>query len=478
MTARVAVIGAGYAGLAAAVELAAAGIKVDVFEASRTLGGRARSIEIKDAAGSLTVDNGAHILVGAYRETLRLIEKVGAGPSQADFPPVGGSETNLRARGANKVGADEATALQGGRANNALLAVADDGTALKRQSLRLEFPGHMKLSAPRLPAPLHLAWALLTAQGLSFSEKFAAIRFMRALKKCRFRLPRDITAKQLIANQPRRVRRLLWEPLCLAALNTPVASASAQVFLNVLRDSLAAERAASDLLLPATDFSTLFPEPAARYLAAHGGRVLRSTRITAIEKSGAGWTASGQETHGPYDHLILAVAPYHLPKLLAPHAELAPLIAQVESLTWQPIFTVYLAYPATVRLPFAMVGNTAGHAQWLFDRGILCGQHGLIAAVISGDGPHQTLDHAALAIAIHGEIATLQPGLPAPMNSWVIEEKRATFACTPGLQRPPTATACANLWLAGDYVAGDYPATIEGTVRSGVAAARALLQAV
>ncbi|MDP2170941.1 MAG: hydroxysqualene dehydroxylase HpnE [Rhodocyclaceae bacterium] len=431
MVQRVAVIGAGYAGLAAAVELAAAGSKVDVFEASRTLGGRARAVELKDEMSGLTVDNGAHILVGAYRETLRLMEKVGAGGTAS--------------------------------------------SKLKRENLHLEFPGQVKISAPRLPAPLHLAWALLSAQGLSFSEKFAAIRFMRALKKCRFHLPRDISAKQLIANQPRRVRRLLWEPLCLAALNTPVASASAQVFLNVLRDSLAAERAASDLLLPATDFSQLFPEPAARYIAAHGGRVLRSTRITAIEKDGDTWTASGQETHGLYDHLILAVAPYHLPKLLAPHARLASLIEQVASFTWQPIFTVYLAYPTTVRLPFAMVGSTAGHAQWLFDRGALCGQHGLIAAVISGDGPHQALDHSALAAAIHGEIARLLPGLPASQRSWVIEEKRATFACTPGMQRPPTVTACANVWLAGDYVAGDYPATLEGAIRSGVAAAHAII---
>ncbi len=438
MNTRVAVIGAGYAGLAAAVEVAAAGLQVDVFEASRTLGGRARSIELKDGAGCLTVDNGAHILVGAYRETLRLMEKVGA--------------------------------------DNELPCAA-----LKRHPLHLEFPGQLRISAPRLPAPLHLAWALLTAQGLAFGEKLAAIRFMRALKKCRFRLPRDISAQQLIANQPRRVRRLLWEPLCLAALNTPVAGASAQVFLNVLRDSLAAERAASDLLLPARDFSQLFPEPAAGYLAAHGGRVLRSARITALEKVGAGWTASGQATHGPYGpyaNLILAVAPYHLPKLLAPHAALAPLCEQVATFTGQPIFTVYLAYPATVRLPFPMLGGTAGHAQWLFDRGSLCGQHGLIAAVISGEGPHQALDHDTLASAIHGEIARLQPGLPAPRNSWVIEEKRATFACTPGLQRPPTATALAGLWLAGDYVAGDYPATIEGAVRSGVVAARAVLRTV
>lgn len=406
----VAVVGAGYAGLACAVELADAGIAVEVFEASRTLGGRARALELDGRV----LDNGAHILVGAYRETLRLMRKVGA---------------------------------------------AD--TALKRHPLHLEYPGHMKIAAPPLPAPLHLAWALLAARGLSLNEKFAAIRFMRCQEKRGFRLEADMTAADLFAahRQPERVRRFLWEPLCLAALNTPVAIASAQIFLNVLRDSLAADRAASDLLLPATDFSNLFPEPAARFIEAHGGKLHRSARITSLDALSA------------FDHIVLAVAPYQLPKLLAPHPEFAALIRQVENLAWQPIATCYLQYPTDVRLPFAMLGVTGGHAQWLFDRGLLCEQDGLIAAVISGDGPWQTLGHEALAAAIHGEIAALLPGLPAPLRTHVIEEKRATFACTPGLDRPNTATARPNLWLAGDYVAGDYPATLEGTVRSGIAAA-------
>jgi hydroxysqualene dehydroxylase len=411
---RVAVVGAGYAGLACAVELAAAGIATDVFEASRTLGGRARAVTL----GGLTVDNGAHILVGAYRETRRLMEKVGA-----------------------------------------------RDTALSRHPLHLEYPGHMRIAAPPLPAPLHLAWALLAARGLTLNEKFAALRFMRCQEKRGFRLEADMTAADLFAahRQPERVRRFLWEPLCLAALNTPVARASAQVFLNVLKDSLAADRAASDLLLPATDFSRLFPEPAARFIAAHGGRLHRSMRITSLD------------TLSAFDHVVLAIAPYQLPKLLAPHPEFGPLIRQIENFAWQPIATCYLQYPADVRLPFAMLGVDGGHSQWLFDRGLLCGQDGLIAAVISGDGPWQTLGHEALAAAIHGEIAALRPGLPAPLKTHVIEEKRATFACTPGLDRPGPATVRPNLWLAGDYVAGDYPATLEGAVRSGIAAARSIL---
>jgi squalene-associated FAD-dependent desaturase len=408
MAVRIAVVGAGYAGLASAVELADAGCTVEVFEASRTLGGRARAIELD----GMTVDNGAHILVGAYRETLRLMEKVGAG-----------------------------------------------GTALKRQSLHLEYPGQVRIAAPKLPAPLHLGWALLTAQGLTFKEKLAALRFMRAQQQRGFRLPEDLSAADLLAAhcQPERVRRFLWEPLCLAALNTPVASASAQVFLNVLRDSLAADGAASDLLLPATDFSALFPEPAACFIEARSGKVHRSARIGTLEEL------------KDFDHIVIAVAPYHL-------AALAPDIAERYPFDWQPIATCYLAYPGATLLPFPMIGLDGGHAQWVFDRGALCGQQGLIAAVISGTGPWQALGHDELAMSIHEQIAALLPDLRPPHKTWVIEEKRATFSCTPGLVRPPTATTLPNVWLAGDYVAGDYPATLEGAVRSGVVAAREILR--
>lgn len=418
---RIAVVGAGYAGLAAAVELAAAGFPVEVFEASRSLGGRARAVTIE----GITVDNGAHILVGAYRETLRLMRLVGA-PEDA----------------------------------------------LQRHPLHLEYPGEFRIAAPRLPAPLHLAWALLTARGLSWGEKLAAIGFMQDLKARRFRLDKDITAAELLAGQPERLRRYLWEPLCLAALNTPVTQASAQVFLNVLRDSLAAGRAASDLLLPAADFSALFPEPAARFIEAKGGAVRREARIGAIHRRDDGFWLDG---HGPYDRIVVAVAPYHLPRLVADLPALAPLADQVSSFAWEPIVGAYLAYPDSVRLPFPMVGVAEGCAQWLFDFGALRGHHGVIAAVLSGHGAHEALTPDQMAERIHGEIARIVPGLPAPRWHRIIVEKRATFACTPDLRRPPTQTDLPGLVLAGDYVAGDYPATLEGSVRSGIAAARAIL---
>jgi squalene-associated FAD-dependent desaturase len=421
---RVAVVGAGYAGMAAAAELAAAGSKVTVFEASRTLGGRARAVELE----GLTVDNGAHIFVGAYRETLRLMQLVGADPARL----------------------------------------------LRRQRLHLEYPGELLIEARGLPAPLHLAWALLGAQGLSWGEKLAAIRFMLGLKRCSFRLPQDTSAAGYLraAGQPERLVRYLWEPLCVAALNTPLDRASMQVYANVLKDSLASDRQASDFLLPTVDFSRLFPEPAAAFVTDRGGEVRRETRIGTITREAAGFRLDDQ---GVFEQVIVAVAPQHLAKLVAGLPELAPVVERVARFEWEPIVSVYLAYPEDVRLPYAMVGvggEQPGTAQWLFDRGQLYAQPGLISAVISAHGRHEDMDHEGLVAAIHEEVGRIVRERPAPRWSRVITEKRATFACTPGIARPPAATPLPGLLLAGDYVAGDYPATVEGAVRSGVTAAR------
>lgn len=418
----VAVVGAGFAGLSAAVALADAGIPVDVFEASHVLGGRARTVEVE----GLPLDNGAHILIGAYRETLRLMRHIGA-----------------------------------------------PGDALTRMPLRIDFPGRFRLEAPRLPAPLHLACALLTTRGLSLSDKLAAARFIHYLKSLRFQLPTDIPVTALLARQPERVCRWLWHPLCLAALNTLPEEASAQVFVNVLRDSLAANRTDCDLMLPARDLSSLFADPAAEYVAAHGGNLHRRTRIRRINRVDGVYHLDG---HGSFRAVILAVAPYHLPPLIAGFPELADLTARIATLRWEPIVTCYLGFPAEVRLPSPMIGVADGLAQWLFDRGALCGQHGLVAAVISARGRHTALAHNALADRIRQEVGQVVADLPQPLWHKVIAERRATFACTPGLARPTTAAALSGLWLAGDYVAGDYPATIEGAVISGLAAARSIIQ--
>jgi squalene-associated FAD-dependent desaturase len=420
----IAVIGAGYAGLAAAAELAARGVPVTVFEASRTLGGRARRLE-KDG---LVLDNGQHILVGAYTELLRLMRLVGA----------------------------------------------DADALLQHLPLSLVFPGHMELRAPRLPAPLHLAVALFTARGLPFAARLAALRFMRSMKRSGFRLAADMPLAALldVHEQPGALRRYLWEPLCISALNTPPAEASAQVFLNVLRDSLAASRAASDLLLPRTDFSALFPEPAERFIQARGGEVLRGTPIHGIARQDAAFRLTGDPQQRDFTHVVAAVAPYHLADLVAKLPELEAAASIVRRFDYQPILTCYLRYAQPVSFPAPMVGIAGGTAHFLFTRSLPETSHGLVTAVISADGPHLELPREELVARIHAEVQGIAGRLPEPDRVQVVTEKRATFACRPGVARPQAATPLRNFFLCGDYVASDYPATLESAVRSGAACAR------
>mgnify|MGYP001764506041 FL=1 len=429
----VAIIGAGYAGLACAVELARAGVHVTVFERSHTMGGRARVVH-KDH--HWRVDNGQHILIGAYSELTRLLRLTGVSPKQLAHLP-----------------------------------------------LTLHVPGRLHLKAASLPAPFHLAVGLLRSKGLSWADRLAMLRLMRWLKRHGFRLPdAAMTVDALLAEtrQTATLCQLIWEPLCVAALNTPVAEASAQVFANVLRDSLAAGAAASELLLPRTDLSELFPVPAARYIGVRRGKLRTGNAIEAIERVPGGYRLEGDPGSQPWPHVVVATAPYHAGTLLASAGGCERLVAQIDALEHEPIVSVYLALGRGQKLPEPMIGlvsgSTAGPAQWVFDRGQLGGPEGLLSCVISAHGPHEALARDELVLAVHAQLERqLGRRLPAPEWSQVIVEKRATFACRPGIFRPGIRTPLPGLWLAGDYLDSDYPATLESAVRSGVACATAIL---
>lgn len=428
---RIAVIGGGYAGMAAAVELASHGHAVSIFEAGPVLGGRARLVEMD----GLALDNGQHMLVGAYGELLRLMQQVGL----------------------------------------------DESAVLHRQALDLDVldaTGRQafQLRCPRMPAPWHTLFGLLGAKGLNGSARWAAIRAMTSARLAGWRLKQDCSVADWLdaQRQPEVLVRCLWEPLTLAALNTPIALASAQVLLNVLRDSLAGSRAASDFLLPRVDLSAVFPQAAADYVAARGGKACTGAMVRTAHRSEAGWLLDRDAA--PFSHLVIALPPHRLGMLGETAPALATIVEVMAGWRYQPIYTVYLRYPAGTRLPKPMLGMVGTASQWLFDRGVLCGQDGLVSAVISAKGPHEALSQAELAQQTAQEIARALPGLPAPIWHKVIAEKRATFACVPGMERPDNATDDPTLWLAGDYTAGDYPATLEGAVRSGVAAARGLIK--
>ena len=439
---KVAIIGGGCAGLAAAVRLSATGVAVTLFDSSHQLGGRARSIEWRDQ----TLDNGQHILLGAYARTLDFLQTCGLDPSKA----------------------------------------------LLRLPLKLEMAGEFSLrSQSALPAPLHILVGLLQAQGLSWQERLAAVRIMASFRLKQFRLPQDIPLQQLLQDQPPRLIQMLWEPLCLAALNTPLSTASAQVFLNVLRDSFARSKTDSDLLLPRQDLSALLVNPAVSFIEQHGGTVRLNSAIASLHQDGASWVleqASAQASepttklsndHKNFSHIIIATPPFRVAPLLSKLPALAASAAQCAALEYQPIYTVYLQYDPSTQLPDAMCGLANSLGQWVFDRGQLYGQAGLLAVVISAAGKHQALTQAALAAAVDAELRLRFASLGDLLWHKVVAEKRATFACHAGLQRPQRQLAH-NAWLAGDYVASpdrwqDYPATIEGAIRSGELAASKLI---
>ena len=427
--AEIAIIGAGYAGLACAVELARQHHRVSVFERSMVLGGRARVV----TRDQWRVDNGQHILIGAYSELTRMLRLVGVSPK-----------------------------------------------VLERRRLTLHVPGKLHLQAAPLPAPFHLAIGLLFAKGLSWTDKRAMARLMRYLKHAGYRLDPALTVRGLLHTtaQTERLKRLIWHPLCVAALNTPPEEASAQVFANVLGDSLGADAHASELLLPRVDLSELFPVHAGRYLATHRGRLNIASPVNAIERDERGFALTGGAApQARFEHVVIATAPYHAAALLNSAGGCERLAAQIDALPHEPITTLYFAFGENFRLPEPMMGLDNGHVQWVFDRGQFGDQPGLISMVISARGEHEHLAREALELAaLHQLEDALGTRLPAPQRTLTITEKRATFACRPGVLRPQIRTPIAGLWLAGDYLDSPYPATLESAVRSGVAVAAAIQQ--
>lgn len=425
---KIAVIGGGYAGLACAVELTRGSAQVTLFERSHTLGGRARVV-VKDGH---RVDNGQHILIGAYTELARLMRITGQSPK-----------------------------------------------SMLRMPLTLVTPGELRLVAAKLPAPLHLAVGLLRAQGLDWADRRAMLRLMKQLKRRAWTIEPDISVADLLAEttQTPRLIELIWAPLCVAALNTHTHEASAQVFANVLRDSLGSNASASELLIPRTDLTELFPVQAARYLATRRGRLETGTTITAITQGDDGFALAGDSSEKRrYDQVVIATAPYHAGALLRSTGACAELADAIDALRFEPITTVYLALGESVSLPETMIGLSGGPAQWAFDRGALGDEAGLIACVISASGPHGDLTREELELAVLQQLER-QLGRSLPEAGWsmTIAEKRATFACTPGMSRPGLRTPLPGLWLAGDYVDSPYPATLESAVRCGVAVAKAIV---
>ncbi|MGA2549797.1 MAG: hydroxysqualene dehydroxylase HpnE [Burkholderiaceae bacterium] len=437
--AAIAVIGAGWAGLSSAYRLAARGYQVTLFEASRQLGGRARRVDwLLPDGTAVALDNGQHILLGAYRETLELIE----------------------------------------------LCAVSESDVLLRQPVHINRCDGFALRAWPLPAPWHVFFGLWAARGIGLRARLDAVRLMTRARLKRWRLPSDCSVASWLSEQDQssEIIEKLWAPLCVAALNTPYQIASAQVFLNVLRDSLGARRYASDMLLPKMPLDAVLPNACAAAILALEGRIELGTRVDSllVDPSAVELTSSsGGSWH--FDGCVVAVSANQavglIQRLEGPG--ISELLACCASLSWQPITTVYFAYPSEVSLPAPMMALTEDLAQsqfgqWIFDKGQLGGPGGLLAVVISAQGPHQELDQGTIAQHVLTQLRQQLHLTATPVAYRVISEKRATFACVPELRRPPQRTPESRLVLAGDYTESDYPATLETAVASGRRAAALL----
>ena len=412
----VAVVGAGWAGLAAAVEATMAGAHVTLFEMAPHPGGRARSV------GDL--DNGQHICIGAYREVLRLMRVVGVGEVEAFV-------------------------------RMPLTLVDSDGFGLR-----------LGRGAP-MPA---FALAVLRLRGWRWRERVALLRLAARWFRQGFACAPTATVADLCADLPDRVRRDFIDPLCVAALNTPASEASGSVFFRVLHDALASGPGSADLLLPRLGLSELLATPATRWLSSRGAALRPAHRVERIERDESGWRVDGAS----FDRVVLAASAVESARLAAAHAP--TWAATATALRYEPIVTVY-ARSAGCRLPEAMLALAASAvapAQFVFDRGRLGGADGLLAFVVSGAADWVARGSEVVETAVLAQARqALAPYLAGPLEAVrTIVEKRATFACTPGLARPP-GRVTEGLFAAGDYIHGPYPATLEGAVRSGVAAAAA-----
>jgi squalene-associated FAD-dependent desaturase len=423
-TLKLCVVGGGWAGLAAAVEAAVAGHAVTLFEMAPQLGGRARRVPPapQDPAG-LAFDNGQHILIGAYGESLRLMRQVGV----------------------------------------------DVQAAFDRRPLTLQFADGTGLRLPAGPALTAFARGVLAARGWSLGDRLALLAAAGSWLLRGFRCAPSLSVAQLTARVPQRLREELLAPLCVAALNTPVERASAAVFLRVMHDALFAGPGAADLLLPRVDLSALWPEKARDWLHAQGTRIETGVRVAALERRPVGWAVEGEA----FDRVILACSAVEAARLA--QQEAPAWAEQARALRYEPIVTVLVSSAGT-QLTQPMLALRQGLAQYVFDLGQLradAAAAGVLAAVISGarEAVEQGLEVAAESVR---QQLTRELGPQLRQEPKVLRtlcEKRATFLCTPDLRRPPAAIA-AGLWAAGDYVEGPYPATLEGAVRSGSAAAR------
>jgi hypothetical protein len=426
---------------------------VTLLEASRHWGGRARRVEGIDNDNGHPLDNGQHILVGAYTTTLGLLERLGL-PLQDLFYP---QPLDLR---------------------------FTDGSGL-----------HVPSWAQGLAAPLGLLAAILQAPGWCWTDKWQFIRITAQWQRQGFCCGPHVTVEQLCEPLPAVARQHIIEPLCLAALNTPMDVASGQVFLTVLRDALLGTGykpfQASDLLLPMVDLGQLLPKAATEWLHHQGAAMQTGQRVITLEKVDDGWQVQTPHQSFFAQRVVLACPAPDAARLVdAINPQWA---AQARQLEYSAIGTVYVKGRSTRQWPHPMVAlhshSTEAPAQFAFNRSRLFEPPAAPAEPSEGDEDVHPLNSfavlpqpletqeiwALVASASHLNAEELQAscmrqahqqlGLSDLQAVRTVVEKRATFTCKANLKRPSHHISM-GLFAAADYVENPYPATLEGALRN------------
>jgi squalene-associated FAD-dependent desaturase len=439
----VVVIGAGCAGLAAATSLVEQGARVLVLEARPNLGGRASAV--KDAATGEKLDNGQHVLMGCYDETLAFLDRI---------------DTADRVR------------RQSG------LALTMHEKSGRRSTLRL----------PPLPAPLHLLAGVLAWEALSWSEKLSVLRVGAVVAGAAGPPKGGASARHagsgatvrewLVRHgQAPRLIELFWEPLALAALNQPIDQAAVDTFLEVMRRMFGPEAERASLVVPAVPLDELYAEPAREWLHARGSEVrTRATATVVFEGDAlAGVEVRGERVVTP---TVICAAPWFALGQVCASAPpvLGDLLARAGATGSSPIVTVNLWYDRPV-MDDMLLGLPGRVFQWVFDKGMVFGRNrSHLSLVSSGAAAIVALTNEQLIeTATREVIEALPPAAAARLaHASAVRERHATFSLAPGQPvRPGTHTPVRGLLLAGDWVDTGLPATIESAVVSGHWAAAA-----
>ena len=437
----VAVIGGGLAGLSAAAALAGRGVRVLVLEARAVLGGRASSFT--DPATGERVDNGQHLMLGCYSETLAFLERIGA-------------RSSVRVEGSLEVGMVDPA----GR--------------------------HSVLRCPPLPSPLHLLGGLLEWDAVSWADRLSALSVVGPLRRAQRFLktgkgwlpasPGETVAAWLERNgQSARLREMLWEPLALAALNQDAREAAAPVFVRVLARMFGPDPRDSAIAVPLQPLTELYALPAREYIEARGGEVrvsaparvlIAAGQVEAVETAGERFTPAAA---------IVAVPWYALDDTLAGDvSSMSDVLAAARAVRSSPIVTANLWFDRAV-MDVASLGLPGRAFQWVFDKRRVFGdQASHLSCVSSGATALASRPNDELAALAAAELGTALPAAAGArvLRAVVVRERRATFSLAPGEpRRPSTRTPVRGLLLAGDWTETGLPATIEGAVLSGHRAA-------